>query len=191
MRALFVALLLLLCGAVRAEEPEGAKAQIDALHEALLGAMQCECSEAERAEALQPVVLALFDVAVIARISSGRSWPGFEAEQRQDLIQLLEQLLVATYADRFDSFSGQRFEHVGMTESRTGAVVKTAIVRASGERVPIDYYFRGDKVFNVVADGVSDLSLRRADYSSILKEQGYSGLVQHIEDNLAELRADP
>ena len=42
-------------------------------------------------------------------------------------------------------------------------------------------------VYNLVADGVSDLSLRRADYNSIIKEKGYDALLRHIEENIAEL----
>ncbi len=179
---------LLLSGALAADD-EGATARIEALHKALLAAMQCECDTQARAEGLQPVVQTLFDVNNIARISTGRAWREFDEAQRADLEGALERLIVATYADRFDSFAGQRFEVLSEETSRTGAVVRTEIVRSSGERVPIDYYFRGDKVFNVVASGVSDLSLRRADYSSILKEQGYGALLAHIEENIAELAA--
>ncbi len=168
---------------------ESATARIDRLHEALLAAMQCECASDARAAGLQPVVQALFDVTNIVRISTGRAWREFDESQRADLEGALERLIVVTYADRFDSFAGQRFEVLGEEMSRTGAVVRTEIVRSSGERVPIDYYFRGDKVFNVVASGVSDLSLRRADYSSILKEQGYGALLAHIEENIVELSA--
>ena len=42
------------------------------------------------------------------------------------------------------------------------------------------------RVFNVVADGVSDLSLRRADYNSIIKREGYDALIQQVEANIVE-----
>ena len=66
-------------------------------------------------------------------------------------------------------------------------MVKTLLNRASGEPVNLDYYFRGARVFNVVADGVSDLSLRRADYAGIIREEGIEGLVIHIEASIAEM----
>ena len=61
-------------------------------------------------------------------------------------------------------------------------MVKTQLVRANGERVNLDYYFNAGSVFNVVADGVSDLSLRRADYNSIIKQEGYDALIRDIEE---------
>jgi phospholipid transport system substrate-binding protein len=67
-------------------------------------------------------------------------------------------------------------------------VVRTELERSNGERVSLDYYFRGGQVFNVVADGVSDLSLRRADYNGVIKSQGYERLLSHIRENIAELR---
>ena len=47
---------------------------------------------------------------------------------------------------------------------------------------------KGGRIFNVIADGVSDLSLRRADYNSILKQEGYDSLVQHLRDKTAAAR---
>ncbi len=187
-----LALLLVLSFSVAAEEGEAPapQARVDQLHEVLLSAMRLEGGVSERKSLIAPVVLELFDVASIARISTGRAWRSFDDAQRAALIDALNRLLVTTYADRFDSYNGQAFEHVELSESRTGAIVKTEIVRSSGERVPIDYYFRGDKVFNVVASGVSDLSLRRAEYSSILKEQSYSALLEHIDANIRELESD-
>ncbi|MCZ6708912.1 MAG: ABC transporter substrate-binding protein, partial [Gammaproteobacteria bacterium] len=70
-----------------------------------------------------------------------------------------------------------------------GWVVKTELEKSDGERVNLDYYFRGGKVFNVVADGVSDLSLRRADYNSIIKTEGYDRLLSHIRQNIAKRKA--
>jgi len=99
-------------------------------------------------------------------------------------------LIAATYADRFDSFDGQRFERLESLAGRRGWVVKTQLVRANGERVNLDYYFNAGSVFNVVADGVSDLSLRRADYNSIIKQEGYDALIRDIRENIAEMSGD-
>ena len=52
----------------------------------------------------------------------------------------------------------------------------------------LDYFFSDGKVFNVAADGVSDLSLRRADYNSVLKSEGFDALMAHLEQQLRELR---
>ncbi|MYE87289.1 MAG: ABC transporter substrate-binding protein, partial [Gammaproteobacteria bacterium] len=78
------------------------------------------------------------------------------------------------------------FVQVETVAASTGPVVKTVLNRTNDEPVNLDYYFRSGKAFNVVADGVSDLSLRRADYAGIIRAAGYDGLVADIEASIAE-----
>ncbi len=169
----------------RAAEDPGQ--QVDALHDVLVQAMKHGGTIAERIAIVDDQVFALFDFETIARVSVGREWTKMQAADQSRLVDLLRRLSVATYADRFDKFEGQRFERQGVQTSRTGSVVKTVIVRSNGERVSLQYYFRAGKIFNVVADGVSDLALRRADYGSILKREGLPALFKHVEKNVAEL----
>ena len=172
---------------------EGAKAagdQVDRFHGVLLEAMRTNAFAARMA-LLEPAVKNFFDVATIARISVGASWRSLPDAQRTAFTEFLQRLIVATYAYRFDSYGGQRFERVDAVAAAGGLVVKSQLVRANGEAVNLDYYFRGGKVFNVVADGVSDLSLRRADYASIIRKKGFVALVEHIKANIAEAGAAP
>ena len=191
-----VALALGLSLAVQAALPApaasapGAEAKVDRFHAALIAAMQAG-GFGERMALLEPAVAEFFDVATVARISVGASWRGLSEERRAAFVELLERLILATYADRFDSYSGQRFVRLEVATASTGTVVKSQIQRASGEPVNLDYYFRGERVFNVVADGVSDLSLRRADYASIIRGQGFDALVEHVQADIAELGAGP
>lgn len=164
-------------------------AKVDAFHALLLEVMQTESFSARDAK-LRPAVPEFFDLPSIARISLGGSWRKLADAQRTAFIGLMERLIVATYAGRFDSYGGQRFERMEEVQAGTGPVIKTQLVRSNGERVNLDYYFRGDKVFNVVADGVSDLSVRRADYGSVIRKEGYDALLAHIEDSIAEVIAD-
>ena len=175
---------------VPAASAPGAEAKVDRFHAALIAAMQAG-GFGERMALLEPAVAEFFDVATVARISVGASWRGLSEERRAAFVELLERLILATYADRFDSYSGQRFVRLEVATASTGTVVKSQIQRASGEPVNLDYYFRGERVFNVVADGVSDLSLRRADYASIIRSQGFDALVEHVQADIAELGAGP
>ena len=154
-------------------------------HATLIEALKTE-EYAARFRLLEPAVGELFDLETISRISLGKTWRTLAAEQQTEFVELLRVLIVATYSDRFDNFDNQRFELIETIASRRGWVVKTELVRSNGERVNLDYYYRDDRVFNVVADGVSDLSLRRADYNSIIKREGYDALIQQVEANIVE-----
>ncbi|MCY4343559.1 MAG: ABC transporter substrate-binding protein [Gammaproteobacteria bacterium] len=161
-------------------------ASVDAFHAVLLDAMQTQ-GFAQRAALLEPAVAAFFDLEAVARISLGASWRSLAEERRSAFVDLMRRLITATYADRFDSYSGQSFVRAETVTASTGPVVKTLLNRSNDEPVNLDYYFRGGKAFNVVADGVSDLSLRRADYAGIIRAAGHDGLVADIEASIAEL----
>ena len=158
---------------------------VDEFHAVLLDVMQSGSEFEDRVDVLAPVVGQLFDLPTISRISLGRTWKTLGEAPQQEFSALLEQLIVATYADRFDSFSGQSFHTLSAKPARRGWVVKTELEKSDGDRVTLDYYFRDQKVFNVVAEGVSDLSLRRADYTSFIKTEGYDRLLAHIRENIA------
>jgi phospholipid transport system substrate-binding protein len=186
-RVLLVTLLSLLPGVLLAAAAEPA-AQIDALHAVLIKAMKHGGSKAERTALIEANVVDSFDFETIAKVSVGRDWQKIGADGQKRLTELLRQLSLATYADRFDSFEGQAFVQDGVVTGKSGTVIKTHILRSNGEKVSLHYYFRNGRIFNVVADGVSDLALRRADYGSILRREGFPALLTHIERNIDELR---
>ncbi len=148
--------------------------------------MQMADGFAVRSATLGPVIHDLFDVATISRISLGRTWKTLDENARATFVELLERLIVATFVSRFDEYSGQTFTHKSVEQTRRGWVVKTELALSDGETVRLDYYLREGSVYNIVADGVSDLSLRRADYNSMIKREGYDALLAHISQIIEE-----
>ena len=183
-----VGLVMVVCATGSfADETTLAQENIEKFHATLLSVMTIPQVN-EREALLQPQILNLFDISRIAAVSLGRTWRTLSEEQRRVFAELLGQLIVATYADRFDGFSGQQFLTNEVQALRTGIVVRTQLLRESEAPVALDYFLRKGKVFNVVADGVSDLSLRRADYNSIVKNEGYAHLLAHMETKIAVAR---
>ena len=169
-----------------AEEAEVSR-QVEAFHASLVAAMNME-THGERQAHLEPQIADLFDLERISRVSLGRTWGSLSTEDREQFSAALFELIVATYADRFDEFNEQVFTTQKVQSvKRNGYVVRTR-VRGKERTVDLDYFFRNGKVFNVVADGVSDLSLRRADYNQIIKTEGFEELMAHIKRKTAEAR---
>ena len=156
-------------------------AAVQALHASLVKAMQID-THAEREALLRPVIQDTFDIERIAGISLGRTWRELESERRQAFQEILMDLVVATYANRFREYNNQRFVTDTVEEVRKNVVVRTRLLRPGDKDVQLDYVLNKGKIFNVIADGVSDLSLRRADYNSIVKQEGYASLLQHLRD---------
>ena len=179
-------ILSISAGPVAADE-QTSTARVETFHAALLEVMRIREHE-QRETVLEPKVVDTFDTRRIAAISLGRTWRTLSEAQQQEFIELLTELIVATYADRFDSYKGQRFVTDAVAPVKSGFVVQTRLLRETGEPVTLDYFLRDDQIFNVVADGVSDLSLRRADYNSIVKQEGYAQLLNHMRDKISLAR---
>lgn len=162
--------------------------KIEEFHEQLLAVMQITDGFDVRLAALSPAIHELFDVATISRISLGRTWKTLDEGAQHAFIELLERLIVTTYVARFDDYSGQIFRTISTEQTRRGWVVKTELTLTDGDKVRLEYYLREGLVYNVVAEGVSDLSLRRADYNSIIKSEGFAALLTHLKENIEEQR---
>src|SRR5262249_13869109 len=130
---------------------------------------------------LDPVVRRTFDIALMTRLAIGTSWATVSSEQQRQLIDAFERYVAAIYADRFDSYSGERLEVVGQQALSSDIVVQTRIVKSTGEPVYINYLMRrngeGWQVSDVYFNGtISELATRRSEFTSIVRDQGVAGL---------------
>ncbi|GGY01686.1 toluene tolerance protein [Litchfieldella qijiaojingensis] len=164
------------------------------LHEALIESMKAgsEISYEERYEQLQPVIERTHHFPYIARFVLGRYASRLEREEQQQFLEVFRRLSVATYASRFDNYNGERFQHVSSREVSPGRmVVRTVLVTSKGTRVQLDYLLlrRDDRwaIVNVLADGVSDLALRRSEYAWLLQNEGFMALLEELHRQIDDL----
>jgi phospholipid transport system substrate-binding protein len=184
---MFAAALALRAPAAPAADP--AAQAVESFHEALIGVMKNadRLGFRGRYEALSPVLAKMFNLPYMARVAVGAYWDKFDDAQRKTLIDAFTRMTVATYADRFDSFSGERFRLDGTTPSRGDAVVvASAIVKSNGEAVPLNYFMRptedGWKAIDVfLKSGISELATKRSEYASILARAGFDALIAEID----------
>ena len=192
-----VAATVLLAG-VSAASDEPATAPVETFHHALIETMKAGARHdaASRARSLAPVVRGVFDFARLSRIVLGKHWDRLESGQRARMTDTFARYTVANYAARFDAWSGERFETTGTRTLKRGRVsVRTVLHLAGGGKVRLDYIVRpgqdGWRILNVVAEGVSELALRRAEYDTVMAAEGIEALVGRIEHRIAELLAEP
>lgn len=198
-----VATLLLALGlsasAAAAEVDPAASRPIELLYVALLETMQ----EAERlgvegrAAKLEPVIREAYDLRFMAEKSLGVGWTRLEEEQRERWVEAFSRLTVSTYAHRFGPWAGERFEVLGAETSARGTVlVRTHIVPSREDPVAIDYRMRARdgswQIVDVFLSGtVSELALRRSEYSSVLRRQGFAELLRLIEEKIRDPGKEP
>ena len=158
------------------------------LHDALLESMQSSGSvdDEKRRATLQPVLEATYDLDFVGRSVMRKYWKALDDEQRKRFADTFRELCIGTYVDKFDEYSGQRFEMVGQRRLKRGSVlIQTRLLRPDKDPVQLEYVLvqRGDRwmIVNVVADGVSDLALKRAEYGSVMEKEGFESLLAKLQ----------
>ena len=131
---------------------------------------------------LAPVIRRSFDVALMARLSIGPSWAGLSEAQRQQMTESFGRYLSAIYADRFDSYDGQKLEVTSEQAAPSGLMVKSQIIKANGEPVKVDYMMRRNGadwlISDIYLDGaISEVATRRSEFSTIIRNEGIDGLI--------------
>jgi len=178
-----------------ADEASIVTAPIRAFYDALLDVMRRAKALGVRGryDALAPVIRATFDLAAMTRISVGPRWNTIPPEQQAALIDGFTRMTIATYASRFDGYSGERFEVDPAVETRkTGSVVHTRLVQSNGEPIAINYLMRhsapGWKVVDVYLTGtISELATRRSEFSAILDAGGATKLIDTLKQQTDQL----
>jgi phospholipid transport system substrate-binding protein len=113
---------------------------VQGLYDALLATMKNgrTLGQSGRFTQLEPVIRRSFDIASMARLSVGRSWASLTDGQRQQVTESFARYISAIYADRFDSYAGQKLQVTGEQPAAAGVMVKSQIIKANGEPVNID-----------------------------------------------------
>ncbi|MBW2272883.1 MAG: ABC transporter substrate-binding protein [Deltaproteobacteria bacterium] len=171
---------------------------VGGFHAALIDVMQNAESLGYqgRFDRLYPVVGETFEVEFMASKSVGRHWKSMGAEERQAWIDLFRRHLTANYASRFTGHSGETFATLSEEPAaRDTILVRTFLNRPNGENVEFNYRMLdgevGWRVIDIYLKGtVSELALRRSEFSSMIKREGFDNLVISLEDKISSWRKE-
>jgi phospholipid transport system substrate-binding protein len=157
---------------------------VQGLYDALLNTMKNGriLGHSGRFTQLDPVIRKTFDIPSMARLSVGSSWASLTEAQRQQVTVSFGRYISAIYADRFDSYAGQKLQVTGEQPAAAGVMVRSQIVKANGEVVKVDYVMRrnGDSwlISDIYLDGaISEVATRHSEFAAVLKSQGIDGLI--------------
>jgi phospholipid transport system substrate-binding protein len=173
-----------------ARPPEAA---VTGLDQSLLEVMQHakELGYAGRYARLEPVVKQAFDIRAMTRIAVGTGWATLSQSQQDQLSSAFGKFITATYARRFDGYSGETFETLGAKPIGAGMLVQTQLVRTDGEPVALNYLIRendgGWQIVDVFLTGtISELAQRRSEFSAVFQRAGFDGLLSSLQQKIAQ-----
>jgi phospholipid transport system substrate-binding protein len=191
--ALLVALAL--PAGVEAAEVDPAVAPIRAFYDALLAAMKQadQLGVRGRYDKLAPVIRSTFDLPAMTRIAVGPEWTTIPPEQQSALTDHFSRMTIATYANRFDGWSGQSFEvDPDVLPRNNGRIVRTKLNRPKEEPVTLNYLMRGTgdswKIVDIYLSGtISELATQRSEFGAILKSGGPAALIESLRQQIEKL----
>jgi phospholipid transport system substrate-binding protein len=173
------------------------RAVIDSLHASLISVMRDakQLGYSGRYERLKPVLANHFDTPWMAEKSIGREWTRLEVPDRERLVDAFRRFTTANYAGRFDGFGGERFETLRDEPSlQNTMLVYSRLLQSNGEVTELNYRLRQVdghwRIIDVYLNGtVSELALRRSEYSSIIKRDGLDALIEALEGKISKLES--
>ena len=191
--ALLVALAL--PAGVEAVDVDPAVAPIRAFYDALLAAMKQaeQLGVRGRYDKLAPVIRSTFDLPAMTRIAVGPEWTTIPPEQQSALTDYFSRMTIATYANRFDGWSGQSFEvDPEVLPRNNGRIVRTKLNRPKEEPVTLNYLMRGTgdswKIVDIYLSGtISELATQRSEFGAILKSGGPAALIESLRQQIDKL----
>jgi phospholipid transport system substrate-binding protein len=150
----------------------------------------------ERVDAFRTLFRDKFAVDVIGRWTLGRSWRKASKEEQTEFLELFEDLMVATYVDRFANYAGYGLKYTKTVPvDENMSTVHTEIVRPDQvDARPISVLWRvgrqGElyKVLDVVVQGASMSLTLQKEFTAIVRNKGsVAGLLEELRKKTAEL----
>ena len=168
---------------------------INQLHETLINVMIISdtTSFEERYAYLEPVINKNFDIALISKVTLGRYWKSIDEEIKVRFTNLFNRLTISTYIGRFNSYENQIFKNISIEQLKENRyLVKTEFIRLKEKSISFNYIIQKNgkkwRIISVIANGINDLSLKRAEYTAIIKKDGIDTLIKKLEQKIYDLQ---
>ncbi|MEO5336927.1 MAG: ABC transporter substrate-binding protein [Magnetospirillum sp. WYHS-4] len=197
LRKLAAALLLVAGSSLPSSAAPTASAVVGGFQSDLVAVMKeaKNLSPKARFDRLAPSIDRTFHVHTMIRVILGPLWGQTPPEERERLTAAFRRMSIATVATLFDGYSGETFSVVAEGQGpQETTLVQTHLKKSDGDVIDIAYFgksFKGEwRIVDVIVDkGISELTVRRSEYKSILESGGVAGLVDVLNKKADSLLA--
>jgi phospholipid transport system substrate-binding protein len=130
----------------------------------------------ERGRRVRTLLNDNFDIPTIGKFVLGTHWKEATDAQRAEYTKLFEDMIVETYTQRFQDYSGQSFKVLSSESSGNDTMVMSQIVQKDGPPVDVDWRVRnkggGMKIVDVLVDKISMSVTQRDDFDGVIQSGG-------------------
>lgn len=135
---------------------------------------------------VQAKILPHFDFEQMTKLAVGANWKLATSTQQSALIDQFQALLVRTYAASISSVADYKIEYkpLRVKPGETDVTVNSEVSKPGAPPIPIDYRMEKQgkewKVYDVLVDNVSLVTVYRRSFASEVKRGGIDGLIQTL-----------
>ncbi len=145
----------------------------------------------ERRRMLEKVVGERFDYAEMSRRALGAPWANLADKEKEEFVALFQTLLVNSYADKVEAYSGEGVQYVNERTENEYAEVRTKVLTGKTE-IPLDYRLLNKaaawRVYDVVVDGVSLVNNYRGQFTKILRNGTFADLLDQLRKKSEKIK---
>jgi phospholipid transport system substrate-binding protein len=148
-------------------------------------------SDQQRLSRLVQILDDSVDFETVSRLVIGRYWRQASPQQQEEYTELFREFTITTIASQLRNYGGETYEITGQRQvDDTDFMVSSKIVRTKGQQpANVDWRVREKNgryaIIDVVGEGVSAVVTWRQEYSDILEQQGFDGLIARLKDQIA------
>lgn len=128
-------------------------------------------------------ILPNFDFLQMTRLAVGKNWKQATQAQQDELVNEFRTMLVRTYSASLSSVADYKipFKPFRLAPGETDVTVNTEVSKPGAPPIPINYRMEkqgeGWKVYDVLVDNVSMVTVYRSSFSSEVRKGGIDGLL--------------
>jgi len=132
---------------------------------------------------VEQIILPNFDFRQMTQLAVGKNWSKATPEQQESLVSEFRTMLVRTYSASLSSVADYRvdFKPFKLASGASDVTVNTEVSKPGAPPIPIDYRMEkqdaGWKVYDVLVDNVSMVTVYRNSFNSEVRKGGVDGLL--------------
>jgi len=150
--------------------------------------------KAAKRSAMEVIIDERFDFRAMSQRTLATNWKKASDAEKQEFTDLFSQLIQSSYVGKLEAYTNETVEYVTEKVKGRKALVETMIKTASAD-IPLNYkmYSKDGNwlVYDVIIEGVSLISNYRSSYQTIVKKEGFDGLMAKMKAKIKELDAQP
>lgn len=145
----------------------------------------------QRRHEIERIVMRRVSYEEMAKRALGAPWSEITEQERREFVGLFVQLLRDTFAGRINDHTDEQVLYLGEQREDQFAEVRTKLKGRKGDTL-VDFrlmHASGDWLaYDVVIDGAGIVSNYRAQFTSIIRDVTYAGLVKKMKQNAVAVK---